>query len=79
VVLGQACQRKLVDIHVAGQIVERMRQPVDGELCHRDRDRRLRRNFGCKRHRCVKGFAGIAHLLHQSPLMGFLGRDAIVG
>jgi hypothetical protein len=28
VILGQARQRELVEIHVAGEIVERMRQPV---------------------------------------------------
>jgi hypothetical protein len=29
-VLAEARQRELVDIHVAGEIIQRMREPVDG-------------------------------------------------
>ncbi|MBT1512702.1 hypothetical protein KIP88_19555 [Bradyrhizobium sp. SRL28] len=39
-ILGHARQRKLVDIHMAGEIVERVRQAVDGQLGHGDRERR---------------------------------------
>jgi hypothetical protein len=35
------CQRKLVDVHVARQIIERMRQAIDCQLGHGDRQRRL--------------------------------------
>src|ERR1700677_3146191 len=41
VILGQARQRELVDVHVAGEVVERMRQTIDGQLGHGDRERRL--------------------------------------
>ena len=37
VVFGQARQHELIDIHVARQIVERVRKPIDGQLGHRDR------------------------------------------
>ena len=52
VVLGQARQRELVDVHVACEIVERMRQAIDGELGHRDRQRRLRRGLFPARYFC---------------------------
>src|SRR5690349_8194197 len=50
VVLAHACQRELVEVHVAGEIVERMREAVDGELCHGNRKRRLGCDFPGERH-----------------------------
>ena len=35
-ILGKARQRELVDVHMAGEIVERVRQTIDGELGHGD-------------------------------------------
>ncbi len=34
VVLGQARQCKLIDVHVAGEIVERVHEAINGELGH---------------------------------------------
>src|SRR6186713_2215449 len=73
VVLAHARQRKLVDVHVTGEIVERMRQAVDRQLGHRDRQRRLGGHLRGQRHRGVEGLAGIGHLLHQTPLVGLGG------
>ena len=77
-VLGEACQRELVDVHVAGEIVERMRETIDGELGHGDRERRLGGDLCGKRHGGVEGLARIGHLLHQAPLVGLSRRDALV-
>jgi hypothetical protein len=30
VVFGHACQRKLIDVHMAGEIVERVGETIDG-------------------------------------------------
>lgn len=37
VILGQARQRKLIDVHMAGEVVQRVRQPINSELRHRNR------------------------------------------
>lgn len=54
VVPGHARQRELVDIHVAGEVVERIGKPVDGQRCHCSRQRRLEGKFLGKRHRGFK-------------------------
>ena len=70
VILGLARQRELVDIHVARQVIKRVRKPVNRQFGHRDRQWRLGGDFGCERHRGVEGFAGIGNLLHQPPFIG---------
>ena len=37
VILRHARQRELVEVHVTGEIVERMRQSIDRQLGHGDR------------------------------------------
>src|ERR1035437_6785597 len=41
VILGQARKREMVDVHVAGEIVERVRQAMDRQRGHDDRQRLL--------------------------------------
>jgi hypothetical protein len=65
VIVGQARQRELVDVHVAGEVVERMRQAIDGQLGHGDRERRLGCDFGGEGHR---GAAGIIGRCSQRPI-----------
>src|ERR1700758_3510740 len=45
VVLADAGEQELIAVHVAGEIVQRMCQAVDGELGHGDRKGRLARDL----------------------------------
>ena len=45
---------------------------------HGDRNRGLPRDLFGERHRRLKRLAGSGHLIHQSPLMRFLGGNALV-
>ena len=56
-----------------------MRQTVDGQFGHGDRQRRLRRDFCGKPHRGIERLARIGHFFHQPPFVGFRRRDALVG
>ena len=78
-ILAHARERKLVDIHVAGQIIERVRKAVDRQLGHGDRQRRLGGYVGGERHRGIEGLAGIGHFFHQPPFISFGSGDALVG
>src|SRR5260370_2115890 len=69
VIFGQARQRELVDVHVACEIVERVRQAIDGELGHGDRQRRLLPGFCGQRPRGGERPAANGALLHQPPLV----------
>src|SRR5579859_8246159 len=78
VVLAHGGERVLVAIHVACEIIQRMSKPVDGQLRHRNRDRRLPCDLLGERHGRVESLARLGHLLHQSPLIRFLRRDALI-
>ena len=67
-ILGQARQRELVNVHVAGEVIKRVRETIDGQLGHGDRQRRLRCHLCGQRHRSVESRARIDDLLHQAPL-----------
>ena len=73
VVFGQARERKLIEIHVAREIIKRVRQAIDGELRHRSRDLRLARKLRRQIHGRLERLAGIGNLLDQPPRMGFFG------
>ncbi|MBB1094409.1 hypothetical protein HUU61_24380 [Rhodopseudomonas palustris] len=77
VVLAHARERELVDVHVAGEIVQRVRQPADGQLGHRHR--RLRRHRVGKCHRHGERLPGIGRLLDQSPFAGLVRADLVFG
>src|SRR5437588_5100107 len=57
VVFAHARQRKLVDVHVARQIVERVRQTINRQLGHGDRERRVRSDPGGVRRHGLQGLS----------------------
>src|SRR6185437_6112602 len=78
-ILRHARQRELIDVHVAGEIVERIGETVDGQLRHRNRYRWLRRDLVRKNHRRIEGLAGLGQLLDEAPFAGFFRADALIG
>jgi hypothetical protein len=78
VIVSHAGQRELIDIHMTGEIVERVGQPIDGQFRHCDRDRRLPGNLLRERHGVSEGSSRFRELLDQSPLKRFLGADALI-
>ena len=69
VIVGQARERKLIDVHVAGEIVERVRQAVDGELGHRGRERRLAANLAASAMAASKAMPGSATSSLRRPCL----------
>jgi hypothetical protein len=58
---------------MASEIVERVRQAIDAQFGHRDRQRRLGCDFGGQRHRRVEGLAAIGQarvsIVRAAPLL----------